>query len=346
MLVNYAPYGDFCTTSREVLKYLSGKYGFSLWMVTRTEGEDWIVLQAEDQGYDVKEGDVFRWTDSFCSQMVEGRGPCIAPQSNLIPAYANAPIGQQVSIAAYVGLPLTKPDGTLFGTLCAIDPQAQSESLVHELPQFQLIARMLGTILSSELRAESEMRRAERAEAEAENDVLTGIYNRRGWDRLLAAEESRCRRYGHSASVISVDLDNFKQINDQHGHTKGDAMLVDAARALTAATRDCDVVSRIGGDEFAVLAVQCDEHQCEALVSRINELLSQVNLGGSIGVAKRDPSKSLADAWVQSDQNMYLCKRDKKRAQNAPPVTATIASPSIDLDPLVSNDIAENNPVG
>lgn len=77
-------------------------------MVTRTEGEDWIVLPAEDRGYDVKEGDVFRWTDSFCSQMVEGRGPCIAPQSDLIPAYANAPIGQQVSIAAYVGLPLTE----------------------------------------------------------------------------------------------------------------------------------------------------------------------------------------------------------------------------------------------
>lgn len=146
--------------------------------------------------------------------------------------------------------------------------------------------------------------------------------------------------------MISVDLDNFKQINDQQGYTIGDAMLVEAASALTAATRDCDVVARIGGDEFAVLAVQSDEHQCKALVSRVSELLSQVNLGGSIGVAKRDPSKSLADAWVQSDQNMYLCKRDKKRAKNAPAVTATNTSPSIDLDTLASNDIAANNSVG
>ncbi len=343
MLANFAPYGDFSTTSREVLQYLRNQYGFALWMVTRTEGEDWIVLQAEDHGYDVKEGDVFRWTDSFCSQMVEGRGPCIAPHSALVPAYAEAPIGQQVSIAAYVGLPLTKPDGSLFGTLCAIDPQAQSESLVHELPQFQLIARMLGTILSTELRAEAEMRRAERAEAEAETDVLTGLYNRRGWDRLLAAEESRCRRYGHTASVISVDLDNFKQVNDIHGHTKGDAMLADAANALTTATRDCDVVARIGGDEFAILAVQCDEHQSRALVARVNELFSQVNLCGSIGFARRDPAKSLADAWVQSDQNMYICKRDRKRQANRRAEAASSVSPTNDQDQTVSQDMVVNN---
>jgi diguanylate cyclase (GGDEF)-like protein len=343
MLSNFAPYGDFCTTSREVLKYLRDQYGFALWMVTRTEGEDWIVLQAEDHGYEVKEGDVFRWTDSFCSQMVQGRGPCIAPQSDMVPAYAAAPIGQQVSIAAYVGLPLTKPDGSLFGTLCAIDPQVQSESLVHELPQFELIARMLGTILSAELRADAEMRRAERAEAEAENDVLTGIFNRRGWDRLLAAEESRCRRYGHTASVLSVDLDNFKQINDQFGHTKGDQMLVDAANALSSATRECDVVSRIGGDEFAVLAVQCDEHQGNALVTRINDLLSQVNLSGSIGFARRDPAKSLADAWVQSDQNMYICKRDRKRKTNRESQSGKNVSPTSDMDQPSANDIAVHN---
>ena len=313
MLAEFSPYTDFRTASSEALRYLSDQYGFALWMVTRTEGDDWIVLQSEDRGYGVSEGDVFRWTDSFCSQMVQGHGPCIAPQSDLVPAYAAAPIGQQVSIASYVGLPLTKPDGTLFGTLCAIDPQCQADSLVDELPQFKLIAKMLGTILASELRAESEMRRAERAEAEAETDALTTVFNRRGWERLLAAEESRCRRYGHSASVITVDLDKFKQINDQNGHTFGDKMLASAARALTEATRECDVVARVGGDEFAVLAVQCDEQQSEALVVRIKSHFSQINLAGSIGLAKRDPAKSLADAWVQSDLNMYACKQERNR---------------------------------
>ena len=65
------PFDDFETATRSVLKYLHKKYGFSLWMMTRTEGDDWIILQAEDHGYDVKEGSVFNWADSFCSKMVD-----------------------------------------------------------------------------------------------------------------------------------------------------------------------------------------------------------------------------------------------------------------------------------
>jgi diguanylate cyclase (GGDEF)-like protein len=130
--------------------------------------------------------------------------------------------------------------------------------------------------------------------------------------------------------VISVDLDDFKLINDQHGHKRGDQMLKNAANALSTATRECDVVARTGGDEFSVLAVQCDEHQCKAMVARINELLAQVNLRGSIGFAKRDPAKSLADAWVQSDQNMYVCKRDRKRTENRRSVSDALVPPGTD----------------
>ena len=65
----------FQEASEAVLNHLHEILGFDLWMVTRTEGEDWIVLQAADQGYGVSKGDVFRWTDSFCSRMVEGLGP-------------------------------------------------------------------------------------------------------------------------------------------------------------------------------------------------------------------------------------------------------------------------------
>ncbi len=63
---------DFASASRAVLSYLHRKLGFKLWMVTRTEGEDWIVLDAEDHGYGVEAGTVFRWADSFCSCGEEG----------------------------------------------------------------------------------------------------------------------------------------------------------------------------------------------------------------------------------------------------------------------------------
>jgi len=94
------PFKDFESASRAVLTYLHEQLGFGLWMMTRTEGRDWIVLQVEDHYYNVKEGTVFTWTDSFCSQMVQGFGPRVAPCSREIPVYEAAPIGQQVTIKA------------------------------------------------------------------------------------------------------------------------------------------------------------------------------------------------------------------------------------------------------
>lgn len=70
-------------------------------MITRTEGDDWIVLQSEDNGYNVQPGQVFRWADSFCSHMVQGKAPRIAPRSGDIPLYVNAPIAKQVEISIY-----------------------------------------------------------------------------------------------------------------------------------------------------------------------------------------------------------------------------------------------------
>ncbi len=316
MINSFRPFADFHVSAQEVLQYLHGRFGFALWMVTRTSGDDWIVLQAEDHGYNVQPGDVFKWSDSFCSRMVEGLGPCIAPHSNEVPEYASAPIGQQVPIGAYIGVPLVNRDGTLFGTLCAIDPAPQSQDLVNALPKIELLSRMLGTVLANELRAESEMRRAERAEQQAEIDSLTGLFNRRGWERLLSAEETRCARYGHPAAVICIDLDGFKQINDTLGHSKGDEMLLEAANALLSASREGDVVARLGGDEFAVLTV--NSNQAEACAERLEVALSLIGIKGSVAAAHRHAAKTLKDVYVEADQRMYQRKRERRAALNEP----------------------------
>lgn len=201
---NIKPFSDFDCAVREVLAFLYQRLGFDLWMVTRTEGEDWIVLQANDRGYGIKEGSVFRWTDSFCSQMVVGNGPHIAPDSNTIPAYANAPIKEQIAIGAYVGVPLVYDNGSLFGTLCAIHPTSQQEAITAELPLIELLASLLSSLLNADLKASEQARFAEQAQTEALSDALTSLYNRRGWDRILAHEEKRCRQYGHPACIIAI----------------------------------------------------------------------------------------------------------------------------------------------
>ena len=302
---------NFESAGRAVLALLHRRLGFDLWMITRTVGDDWIVLQCEDHGYGVEPGTVFRWADSFCSEMVKGNGPRIAPRSEAVSAYAAAPIGRQVKIGAYIGLPLARPDGSLFGTLCAIHPYPQPESIVKEQELVELLGAMLSTILQAELHVAEEACRSEKIQAEALTDELTGLYNRRGWDRLLASEEQRCRRYGHSAVVLMIDLDKLKVVNDTQGHAAGDALIVRAGSALRKSIRSHDIVARLGGDEFGILAVECDRTGGEALLKRVRLALDEANVKASVGLAMRDPSVGLPGAAAVADALMYEEKRSR-----------------------------------
>ncbi len=308
---------DFDSAARSVLRFLQGRIGLSLWMVTRTRGEDWIVLQIEDHNYGVEANSVFRWTDSFCSRMVAGLGPRIAPHSAAVPAYADAPIGRALKIGSYIGVPLKYSDGSLFGTLCAIDPDPRPETISQELPLIELLAFMLSGLLNSELSAAESARRAERALAEAETDALTGVYNRRGWDRLMQAEDARCRRYGHCACVVAIDLDGLKRVNDNEGHAAGDRLIARAAKAIVAATRASDIVARVGGDEFAVLGVECEEAASRELRDRLRESLNAAGVAASIGLAQRIPAQGMQHAWREADQAMYRNKPAAARTRTA-----------------------------
>src|SRR5262245_3393757 len=90
-------------------------------------------------------------------------------------------------------------------------------------------------------------------EAHAESDALTGVMNRRGFEREFKRAASYVKRYGGNAALVYLDLDGFKPVNDRFGHAAGDAVLVAVAATLVASVRASDSVGRIGGDEFAVL---------------------------------------------------------------------------------------------
>ena len=305
------PFQSFREAASVVLQLLQDRVGMDLWLLTRTEGEDWIVLHAKDRGYNVKAGDVFRWSDSFCSRMVQELGPRIAPDSNQVPAYAEAPIAQQVPIAAYVGVPITRPDGSLFGTLCAIDPKKQPDSLRDHLPVIEVYTRLLATILNLEFESHAETRRAEIAEAESERDALTNLFNVRGWHRLRDAEEERCRRYGNPAGIVVADLDEFKSVNDEHGHAVGDETLKRAADVIRKTVRASDVIARLGGDEFVMLAIEETEAGLQRLAARVQTSLESASINASVGAALRAPKGSLKAAQACADAEMYAAKRAK-----------------------------------
>lgn len=303
---------DFAAASRACMAFLRARLGYRLWMVTRTEGGDWIVLSADDAGYGVKAGQVFRWSDTLCSRMVAGLGPGIAPNSREVEAYAAAPLARRLGIGAYIGLPLRRADGTLFGTLCAFDPAPQPDSTRDEQALLELMANLLSGVLHGELAAADAVRRAERAELEATRDALTGLYNRRGWAMLLNREEERCRRYGHPACVVSVDLDELKFINDTQGQAAGDALLVRAGQALSSLTRGSDVVARLGGNEFAMLLLECDYYDAQVMLQRVQSKLTLHDVQASLGLAMRKPGYDLNETFALADAEMYMAKRSRK----------------------------------
>lgn len=307
--MNHTGFKNFQEAGQAVLHFLYQRFGFGLWMITRTEGEDWIVLQSEDHGYNVKPGQVFRWADSFCSRMVEGKGPRIAPRAKEVPVYATAPIAQQVDIKAYIGQPLVKEDGSLFSTLCAIDPHPKPETITQDAEMLELFGQLLSQILQAELRENDQKRLHERLQVEASTDALTGLYNRRAWDRLMNAEEERCKRHGHPAAVFMIDLNDLKEVNDSQGHSAGDRLIQQIATVLRHTVRSKDIVARLGGDEFGILSVENDKAGAEALLKRIRENLEQAQISAAIGFSMRHPATGLLIAQDQADEEMYRNKR-------------------------------------
>ena len=260
--------------------------------------------------------------------MVEGKGPRVAPDSDLVPAYAAARVRQGVPIKAYIGVPLTNADGSLFGTLCAIDPATQPAALAEEQGLVELLAGLLSSLLQAELRAADESRRSERLRGEAQSDSLTRLLNRRGWDELMAKEEDRCRRHGHPAALIAIDLDGLKQVNDTVGHAAGDALIARAAQALRHAVRESDILARVGGDEFGVIAVECSQEGADALAARARRALDDQGVRASIGVALREPPRTLEAAWSVADHRMYEAKRAAQQRRQDETVVAASGAPS------------------
>ncbi len=185
-----------------------------------------------------------------------------------------------------------------------------AESVLDDPAAGDLAHRLLASLLQSR-------QRAERAEAEAYTDVLTGVRSRRGWEVGLRAEERRCARYGQPASIVAIDLDGLKAVNDALGHPAGDGLLRAAATALGSAVRDTDTVARVGGDEFAVLAVNADLETARALVERLGAALEAAGIMASLGVAERDPAAGLAAAWEEADRRMYAARRGRERSLTA-----------------------------
>jgi diguanylate cyclase (GGDEF)-like protein len=178
------------------------------------------------------------------------------------------------------------------------------------------------------LATELEASRTRIAELEARIDVdpLTETLNRRGFERELKRSLAYVKRYGVSASLVYLDLDEFKPVNDRHGHAAGDTVLKAIAAALIRHVRASDVVARIGGDEFAVLLWNVSGADAAAKTAALEAAVyatpvrwgaSTLVVGASAGVAFLGPLDAPAEALARADAAMYARKAERRARQSA-----------------------------
>jgi diguanylate cyclase (GGDEF)-like protein/PAS domain S-box-containing protein len=163
----------------------------------------------------------------------------------------------------------------------------------------------------------------------ADHDPLTGLRNRRLFENDLRLQVARSRRYGEEAALMVIDLDDFKQVNDRHGHKVGDDALKAVAKALTRRLRQTDLVARLGGDEFAVLLPHIDKQGLSTVVGSLSRAVPEwsidvgdvvLHCSASVGCAVIDQQTTSAEqVLADADESMYAAKQTK--AAGSPPST-------------------------
>lgn len=164
----------------------------------------------------------------------------------------------------------------------------------------------------------------------ATQDALTGVHNRRYFFEIAEREWQRCKRYGEESALLLIDADNFKAINDLHGHLCGDKLLVAIARAVRATLRSTDLMARFGGEELVILLPHTDPLGALDVAERIRERVAggrldwhgeKVGITVSVGVASYGGDDRTLDALVHdADLALYAAKKAGRNCVRAAPI--------------------------
>jgi diguanylate cyclase (GGDEF)-like protein len=196
----------------------------------------------------------------------------------------------------------------------AHEPQSTTELILHPPPGgFDRETQELAEWLAAQAGVALANARAHHiVRSQAVTDDLTGLYNRRRFDDALANELVRARTFGAPLSLLLVDLDNFKVVNDEFGHQRGDDVLRRAADLVREHLRDGDIAARLGGDEFAVIAPDTGSVGALALAERLRQSFARLRapaVTASFGVAECVDEEPADDLLRRTDHALYEAKR-------------------------------------
>ena len=230
------------------------------------------------------------------------------PRAGLVP-------GTEPEPEAIACIPLVAR-GTLLGALSLYrrtEPRAFHSDEIELVHNFADVA----ALVLDNVRTRNELRHL------ATTDELTGLRNRRAFESDLARERASAQRHDTPLSLLMLDLDNFKEINDSFGHAAGDRALKIVATAIQGSLRETDVAARLGGDEFVVLLPRTDRYSAESLARRLERAVSQAfkppfQTTTTIGISTVNQSEN-ADLIAEADRFLYEAKRGYAEKQSVQP---------------------------
>lgn len=244
---------------------------------------------------------------SFCGHAILGDEIFVIPDAAEDDRFADNPlVVDKPHIRFYAGCPIKYIDGSKLGTLCIIDSKPRLLDQQNLEPLKDLAKMVEQEIAALQM---------------ATMDDLTHISNRRGFSILAQKSLDLCARKQISASLVFLDLNQFKPINDRFGHAEGDRALIAFADQMRNAFRESDVFARLGGDEFVVLLTDTSEQAAREAIERFRESIAEYNeleqrgyaINFSEGILSIDHDKKqpIEDLLAEADRRMYKMKKQR-----------------------------------
>jgi len=251
---------------------------------------------------------------SFCGHAILGSEVFIIPDASKDERFADNPLVlDKPDIRFYAGCPLKAEDGSKLGTLCVIDQEPRNIS-----EDDREILQDLASMVEREIAAVQL----------ATLDELTQISNRRGFMMLAHHSLNLSVRQQLPTSLVFIDLNKLKPVNDKFGHAEGDAALIAFAQQMKSVFRDSDLFARLGGDEFVVLLSNASEELTGRVMARLQQSLNKYNeeanrgydISFSFGAVEFDPDKhpSLEELLAEGDSLMYAHKNAGRQENISP----------------------------
>jgi len=273
-----------------------------------------VLASSKTEGNPYKIGDkeVFENSGLYCETVIKTKKPLLIPNALKDPVWKDNP-DISLNMISYLGYPVFYPDGKPFGTICLLDNKTNYYSKV-----FMDLMEKFRNFIQNNIRL---MHLKNEMEKLAITDSLTLINNRRKILELLNNEIERSLRFQQKLSVLMLDIDDFKAVNDTYGHQAGDIILKEFVKVLNYEKRQIDHIGRLGGDEFIVILPGTSRNGSENFIKRIyskckNKKIPKLNFSTGIRIIN-NPKESKMEVdmiLAEADKALYPDIAEKFRA--------------------------------